>query len=187
MKTSRHLLCWISAAALATAALATAALPVLAEPSIGVGQIAPRFSGHDQDGHKWELSRHLGKRYVLLYFYPTDDTAGGTAEACGLRDNLVEFKMAGVEVVGVSADGKKSHKKFAFKNNLGFPLLADTSGQIADAYGAWMGGDRKMDRRMSFLIGLNGRILRITNSPDPAIHLKEMAEAIVQLTGKDSL
>jgi thioredoxin-dependent peroxiredoxin len=182
MKTLRHLFCWISAAA-----LATAALPLSAEPSIEVGQIAPRFSGHDQDGHKWELSRYIGKRYVLLYFYPADDTAGGTAEACGVRDNLVEFKQAGVEVVGVSSDGKDSHKEFAFKNNLSFPLLADTCRQIADAYAARSGGDNKLDRRVSFLIGLNGRILRINNSPEPAGQLKEMAAEIVQLSRKDSL
>jgi peroxiredoxin Q/BCP len=181
MRTSRHLLCWIAAAA-----LATAALPLSAEPSIRVGQIAPRFSGHDQDGHKWELSHYLGKKFVFLYFYPNDDTAGGTAEACGVRDNLVECKQAGVEVVGVSSDGEESHKNFAFKYNLAFPLLADTSGQIAEAYGARMRTDKKMDRRISFLIGLDGRILRITNSPDPAVHLKAMAEAIVQLRGKDS-
>jgi thioredoxin-dependent peroxiredoxin len=182
MRISRHLLCWISAAT-----LATAALPLSAEPSIGVGDIAPCFSGHDQDGHKWKLSHYLGKRYVLLYFYPTDDTAGSTTEACGLRDNLVEFKLAGVEVVGVSADGKNSHKEFAFKNNVAFPLLADTCGHIADAYGARMITDKKLDQRISFLIGLNGRVLRITNSPNPAVHLKAMAEAIVQLSGKNSL
>src|SRR5580704_15092550 len=122
MKTSQRLLCWISAAA-----LASAALPLYADASLQVGQVAPRFSGHDQDGHTWKLSHYLGKKYVLLYFYPKDDTAGGTAEACGLRDNLVEFKQAGVEVVGISSDGKKSHKEFAFKNNLPFPLLADGS------------------------------------------------------------
>jgi peroxiredoxin Q/BCP len=182
MKTLRHLLCWISAAALATAALASSA-----EPIITVGQYAPRFSGHDQDGHKWELSRYLGKKYVLLYFYPKDDTAGGTAEACGVRDNLVEFKQVGVEVVGISSDDKKSHKNFAFKYNLAFPLLADTRGQIAEAYGARMDGENKLDRRISFLIGLDGRILRIIDSPDPAVHLRAMGQAIVQLGRKDSL
>jgi peroxiredoxin Q/BCP len=182
MKTSRHILCWISAAA-----LASASLPMYGEASLKVGQVAPRFSGHDQDGHTWKLSHYIGKKYVLLYFYPKDDTAGGTAEACGLRDNLAELKMAGVEVVGVSSDGKKSHKEFAFKNNLAFPLLADTGGHIAEAYGARMDEDKKLDRRVSFLIGLDGRILRITNSPDPVVHLKEMASAIVQLKGKDSL
>jgi peroxiredoxin Q/BCP len=182
MKTPRHLLCWISAAA-----FAAAALPLSAEPSLGVGQYAPRFSGHDQDGHKWELSHYLGKKYVLLYFYPKDDTAGGTAEACGLRDNLVEFKLAGVTVVGVSSDGKNSHKEFAFKNNLAFPLLADTCGKIADTYGAQMEVDNKLDRRVSFLIGLNGRILRIFNSPDPVVQLKEVGATIAQLRGRDSL
>jgi len=182
MKTSQRVLCWISAAA-----LASAALPLYADASLKVGQVAPRFSGHDQDGHTWRLSHYLGKKYVLLYFYPKDDTAGGTAEACGLRDNLPELKLAGVEVVGVSSDGKNSHKEFAFKNNLPFPLLADTGGQIAAAYGARTDEDNKLDRRISFLIGLDGRILRITNSPDPVVHLKEMASAIIQLSRKDSL
>jgi peroxiredoxin Q/BCP len=184
MKTSRHLLCGILTAALA---LAITAPPLLAESPIKVGQVAPCFSGHDQDGHNWRLSHYLGKRYVLLYFYPTDDTAGGTAEACGLRDNLAELKQAGVEVVGVSSDGKNCHKEFAFKHNLTFPLLADTDQQIADAYGARSGGDNKLDRRLSFLIGLDGRILRITDSADPAVQLKRIAEMIVQLSRRDSL
>jgi len=181
MKTSRHLLCWISAAA-----LATAALPLSAEPSISVGQIAPCFSGHDQDGRTWKLSHHLGKKFVFLYFYPNDDTASGTAEAVGVRDNLFECKQAGVEVVGVSCDSRESHQNFAFKYNLPFPLLADTSGEISEAYGALMSTNKKLDRRISVLIGQDGRILRITTSPDPVVHLKAMAKAIVELTGKDS-
>src|SRR5665213_470413 len=100
MKTSRYLLCWISAAA-----LATAALPVWAETSLEVGQHAPCISGHDQDGHKWALSHYLGKRYVLLYFYPKDDTLGSTAEGGGVRDSLAGLKQAGVGVVGVRAAG----------------------------------------------------------------------------------
>ena len=123
---------------------------------------------------------------MLLYFYPKDNTAGCTDEACKLRDNLVELKQVGVDVVGVSFDGRDSHKEFAFRNNLSFPLLADTSGEIADAYGARMGEDKKMDRRVSFLIGLDGRIIHVTDSPNPAVHLKEMMAAIAKLTGKDS-
>jgi len=121
---------------------------------------------------------------VLLYFYPKDDTRGCTAEACSLRDNMVDFKEAGVEVVGVSFDPKDSHKKFIFKYNLNFPLLADTSGSIADAYGARMGKDKEMDRRISFLIGLDGKILHVTDSPDPAVHLKEIKAEIAKLKGK---
>jgi len=182
MKTLRHLFCWFSAAA-----LITAVPPLSAEPTVAVGELAPRFSGHDQDGHKWDLSRYLGKRYVLLYFFPADDTIGGTTEARGLRDNLVELKQAGVEVVGVSSESRNSQREFAFKYNLAFPLLADTRRQIADAYGARLDGDNKLDRRISFLIGLDGRILRINKSPDPSVQLKEIANEVVQLSRKDSL
>jgi len=208
MKTSRHLLCWFSAAALAAGALSPADTLVAATVSspddearevasvrkaeqslpapelLAVGDRAPHFSGHDQDGHTWKLSRHLGKSIVFLYFYPKDNTAGCTAEACNLRDNLVELKQLGVDVVGVSSDGEDSHKEFAFRYNLSFPLLADTGGQIADAYGARMQGDKKLDRRISFLIGLDGKILHITDSPDPAVHVREMAAAVAKLTGK---
>jgi len=182
MKAFRHLFCWIS-----TAALVISALPLSAETSLSVGQVAPLFSGRDQDGRKWDLSHYLGKRYVLVYFSPADDTIGGTTEACGVRDNLVEFKQAGVEVVGVSSENRTSQKSFSFKYDLPFPLLADTQHQIADAFGARMQGDNKLDRRISFLIGLDGRILRVNKSPDPTGQLKEMAAEIVQLGRKDTL
>ena len=182
MKVFRHLFCWIS-----TGALALSALPLSADTSISVGQTAPLFSGREQDGHKWDLAHYLGKRDVLVYFYPADDTIGGTTEACGVRDNLVELKQAGVEVVGVSPENRTSLKNFSFKYNVPFPLLADTQRRIADAYGARMEGDNKLDRRISFLIGLDGRILRVNKSPDPVAQLKEMAAEIVQLSRKDTL
>jgi thioredoxin-dependent peroxiredoxin len=178
MKTSRHFFCWIAAAA-----LAVTALPLSAVPLFSVGDRAPLFSGHDQDGHAWKLSDHLGKGFVFLYFYPKDNTTGCTAEACSLRDNLVELKQLGVDVVGVSFDGKDSHKEFAFRYNLSFPLLADADGQIANAYGARMSGDAKLDRRISFLIGLDGKILHITDSPNPAVHLREMMAVVAKFTG----
>ncbi len=182
MKTLRQLCCWIS-----SAALALAALPLAAEPSVAVGERAPHFSGHDQDGRKWDLSHYTGKRYVLVYFFPADDTLGGTTEAGGLSDNLFEFKKAGVELVGVSSENRKSQRRFSFKYNVAFPLLADTRRRIAGAYGARMDGNSKLDRRISFLIGLDGRILHINKSPDPAGQLKEMAAEVVQLSRKDSL
>ena len=242
---------------------------------------------------------------LFLYFYPKDDSAGCTAEACALRDNMVELKQAGVEVVGVSFDDTDTHKNFIFKYSLSFPLLADTSGAIADAYGARMDESPKtfsadeikdlpglvkrwkersdpasvylwkslskpeqsllesyppsapnaqqvqamvvqalnkaiagpciykdkklkgvlarpgmidlmtqhpsgpnlvllnrllledayplelarrqnMDRRVSFLIGLDGKILHVTDSPDPAVHVKELTAALAKLRGKVS-
>jgi len=178
MKTFRHLLCWISAVT-----LAASSLPMLAATTLKEGDEAPRFSGRDQDGRKWNLADHVRKSAVLLYFYPKDDTAGCTAEACGLRDNMVELRQSGLDVVGVSFDDKESHKKFVFKYGLDFPLLADTHGAIADAYGARM-VDKKMDRRISFLIGMDGKIVHITDSPNPAVHLKELADALARMRGK---
>jgi len=300
-----NLRCWICAAALA------AAMPLVAEPPPPdlAGQDAPSFSGQDQDGNHWILSDHVSKRVVFLYFYPKDDTPGCTAEACGLRDNMAELKQAGVDVVGISFDDKDSHKNFIFKYNLAFPLLADTNGVIADAYGARMGEhknissptfstdeikdlpglitrlrersdpastflwnslskpeqtmlmsyqpsapgsaqaeevvvhsftkiiggpciykdkrfkgvsmqpetaylikqnptgsklirlnrllledaypqelsrNQRMDRRVSFLIGLDGKIIHITDSPDPTVHLKELAAAMAKLRGNVS-
>jgi peroxiredoxin len=138
MKT-RYLLCWICAAALA------AALPLLAEdPLARAGQDAPLFSGQDQDGAPWRLGDRLGKQIVFLFFYPTDNEADCTAEACSLRDHMAELKQAGVVVVGVSFDDKDTHKDFIFRYNLDFSLLADTYGVIADAYGARMGEHNKM-------------------------------------------
>jgi thioredoxin-dependent peroxiredoxin len=158
-----------------------AALPLLAEPLPTpplVGQKAPLFSGRDQDGKCWKLSHHIGKRAVFLYFYDKDDTAACTAEACSLRDNMYELRQQGVDVVGVSFDNKEAHENFVFKYNLDFPLLADTCGNIADAYGVRVDPDRKMDRRVSFLIGLDGKIVHVTDSPDPHVHLKELATAM---------
>jgi len=178
MKTTRNIFCCLLAAALSTASLSLwGATPLKA------GDDAPHFTGHDQDGNRWSLDDHIRKGAVLLYFYPKDDTAGCSAEACGLRDNMFELKQSGLHVVGVSFDGKDSHKKFVFKYNLDFPLLADTRGAIADAYGARM-GDKKMDRRVSFLIGMDGKIIHITDSPDPGVHMKELATALAQMRGK---
>jgi peroxiredoxin Q/BCP len=179
MKSFRRSLCWICAAAFAAATPAQSrSLP------LKVGDTAPLVSGHDQDGHKWKLKSDLGKQFVLLYFYPKDDTSGCTAEACGLRDRMVDLKQVGVAVVGVSFDSVQSHKRFAFKYNLNFPLIADTSGSIAKAYRARMEGDYDMDRRISFLIGLDGIIIHITDSPDPATHLREMQAVIARLGGR---
>jgi peroxiredoxin Q/BCP len=165
-------------------AVAVTATPLSAKAPLGIGDLAPSFSGRDQDGNKWRLGAELGKQIVLLYFYPRDDTRGGAVEACGLRDRMTDLKLRDVAVFGVSFDNRSSHKNFAFKYNLNFPLLADTHGRIADAYGARLGPDQKMARPVSFLIGLNGKIIHITDSPDPDVHLREMQSAIEHLNGK---
>jgi thioredoxin-dependent peroxiredoxin len=148
------------------------------------GDKAPHVSGVDQDGNKWKLSSDIGKNIILLYFYPKDNTPGCTKEACSLRDRISDLKAQGVEVIGVSFDSVESHKNFTFKYDLSFPLIADTDGKIADAYGARKSKDAKMARRISFLIGLDGRIIHVTDSPNPDVHLEEMQLALKNLNGK---
>src|SRR6185295_18741849 len=109
----------------------------------------------------WKLSEHVGKHLVLLYFYPKDDTPGCTKEACGLRDRMGDLKKDNVEVIGVSFDNEASHKKFIADQNLNFSLLADADGTVADAFGARMTG-KKMAKRISFLVGLDGKIAHVT-------------------------
>src|SRR6266705_2064233 len=145
-----------------------------------VGDKAPLIEGKDQDGKTWKLADEVGKKIVLLYFYPKDDTPGCTKEACGFRDQTSDLKKDNVEVIGVSFDSPDSHQKFISKYSLSFPLLADTDGKIADAYGARMPG-KEMARRASFLIGLDGKIAHITDSPKADSHLSEMKEAVEKL------
>src|SRR5262245_47186808 len=100
------------------------------------GNKAPAFSGKDQNGNKVSLGDYKGKKLVL-YFYPEDDTPTCTIQACNLRDNYDLLKQHGFEVVGVSPDEEKTHKKFEAKYNLPFTLLADPKHTIIEKYGVW--------------------------------------------------
>jgi peroxiredoxin Q/BCP len=145
-----------------------------------VGDKAPEFSAKDQTGKEWDLKNLERSKATLLYFYPKDDTPGCTKEACGLRDRMGDLEKDNVQVLGVSFDNAESHQKFISKFNLNFPLLVDTDGKIADAYGARM-PKRPMARRVSFLIGKDGKILHVTDNPSADVHLKEMKEAVAAL------
>jgi len=146
-----------------------------------VGDKAPLVEGQDQNGKAFKLADVVGKQVVLLYFYPKDDTPGCTKQACGLRDRMADLKKDNVQVVGVSFDTADSHKKFIAKHNLNFPLLADTDGKIADAYGVRRQEGKNMARRASFLIGKDGRIVHVTDTPSADTHLAEMKEAVEKL------
>jgi thioredoxin-dependent peroxiredoxin len=146
-----------------------------------VGDTAPEFTAKDQTGKTWDLKDIEGKEVVLLYFYPKDDTPGCTKEACGLRDRMSELQKDNVQVLGVSFDNAASHQKFISKFNLNFPLLVDTDGKIADEYGARMPKRPNMAKRVSFLIGKDGKIAHVTDNPSADVHLKEMKEAVAQL------
>lgn len=173
---SRRSIPLIASAILAAFSLLTASAADMPK----VGDKAPLVSGKDEDGKTWNLADVVGKKVVLLYFYPKDDTPGCTKEACGLRDRMSDLKKDNVQVLGVSFDSGESHKAFIGKHNLNFPLLADTDGKIADAYGARSGANNRA-RRVSFLIGLDGKIAHVTDNKDADVHLAEMHDAIQKL------
>ena len=106
------------------------------------GDAAPLFAGQDQDGKIVKLKSLIGKKIVLLYFYPKDNTPGCTKEACGFRDRMGDLQKDNVEVIGVSFDSAESHKKFIADNKLNFRLLSDPDGKIVDAYGVQMGAEK---------------------------------------------
>ena len=144
------------------------------------GDTAPAFTGQDQDGKTVKLSHFIGRKIVLLYFYPKDDTPGCTKEACGFRDSLADLAKDNVEVMGVSFDSADSHQQFIAKYKLNFRLLADTDGKIADAYGVRAPG-KSIDRRVSFLIGLDGKIAKVVDAGNPDVQLREMKAAVAGL------
>jgi thioredoxin-dependent peroxiredoxin len=148
-----------------------------------VGDAAPLFTGQDQDGKAMNLAGLIGNKIVLLYFYPKDNTPGCTKEACGFRDRMGELQKDNVEVIGVSFDTAESHQKFIAEYKLNFPLITDPDGKIVDLYGVRM-DQKKMAHRVSFLIGLDGKIVHITDAANPDTHFDEMKEAIAGLSKK---
>jgi peroxiredoxin Q/BCP len=169
---------WFATLLVAGSILFSAATTFAAMPK--AGDTAPLFAGTDQNGKEFKLADLVGEKIVLLYFYPKDFTGGCTKEACGFRDGFEDFATNNVEIVGVSFDSADSHLKFIAKYKLNFTLLADTDGSIADIYGVRMAW-KNMAKRVSFLIGLDGKIVHVTDSRNPDIHLTEMKEAIAGL------
>jgi len=145
-----------------------------------VGEVAPAFSGLDQTGKNVSLADYAGKSAVLLYFYPKDFTGGCTKEACGFRDRLGDLATNHVAVIGVSFDSIAKHQKFSAEYQLTFPLIADTNGVIVQAYDAKL-PVLNLAKRVSFLIGLDGKIVHVTNTMNPQTHFDEMRAAIAGL------
>lgn len=146
--------------------------------TIQVGAKAPEIKGKDQNGNEVTLSSFKGKKLVL-YFYPKDDTPGCTAEACNLRDNYDALIKAGYAILGVSTDDEKSHKKFIEKYSLPFPLVADSSKEVVEAYGVWveksMYGKKYMGTaRVTFVIDENGVVERVIEKVDTKNHTAQI-------------
>jgi peroxiredoxin Q/BCP len=152
-----------------------------------IGSDAPDFTLPDQDGKPHRLADQRGK-WVLIYFYPKDDTPGCTKEACAFRDRFADAKKAGLTVFGVSADDPKKHAKFAAKYRLPFTLLADVEKAVINDYGVWakkkfMGREYMGILRWSFLIDPNGHIAKIYEKVKPDEHAAEVLADVKALKG----
>lgn len=142
------------------------------------GTAAPEFALPDQDGKEHRLSDYRGT-WVLLYFYPKDDTPGCTIEACNFRDQFKDFGEIGAVVLGVSTDSIESHKRFAKKFDLPFTLLADPTKEVVGPYGVFgekkfMGKTYMGTKRTSFLIDPEGNIRKVYENVKPEVHAAEV-------------
>lgn len=142
----------------------------LANDSVTVGQAAPEFEMPDQTGELHSLEDYRDQ-WVVLYFYPKDETPGCTTQACEFRDNIFAFKKLNAQILGVSLDDVESHKAFAENHNLPFPLLSDGDGNTATAYGVktrYMGFT--VAKRQTFIVAPDGSIAKHYESVDVDAH-----------------
>lgn len=152
-----------------------------AAEQVTTGDIAPEFELPDQDGQLHSLEDYRDQ-WVVLYFYPKDETPGCTTEACEFRDNIFAFRKLNAQILGVSLDDVESHRKFAENHNLPFPLLADTDGMAADAYGVktkMLG--MTIARRQTFVIAPDGKIAKHYPKVKPSEHSAEVLADLQQL------
>jgi peroxiredoxin Q/BCP len=166
------------------AALVALAVPALADAP-AAGSAAPAFKLQDQAGKWHSLADYRGK-WVVMYFYPKDDTPGCTTQACSFRDNIFAFDKLNAVVLGVSVDDAESHKAFAEKHGLPFTLLADADKAVSKSYGVlktYM-GVMEMARRDTFIVDPQGRIAKHYESVDPEGHSKVVLDDIKALKAK---
>lgn len=150
--------------------------------------IAPEFELQNAEGELIKLSDFLGKPF-LIYFYPKDDTPGCTTEACNFRDDFSQYQALGVDIIGISPDSIKSHQKFSEKYDLPFVLLSDQDHKVAEAYGVWgkkklMGKEYDGVLRTTFLVGSDGKIVKVFEGVKPAQHSQEVLVEVKKLLKK---
>jgi peroxiredoxin Q/BCP len=145
------------------------------------GNPAPAFELKDQNGRLQAPDDYRGQ-WLVLYFYPKDDTPGCTTEACHFRDDIHQIQALGAKVIGVSIDNQESHQAFAEKHGLPFPLLADSKGKVAAAYGSiWSFGPFRLAKRHTFIIDPHGRVAKIYRKVDPKQHSQRIIADLKQL------
>ncbi len=163
-------------------ALLVLGLSALAADQPVVGDPAPEFELPDQDGQLHSLEDYRDS-WIVLYFYPKNETPGCTTEACEFRDNIFAFRKLNAQILGVSLDDIESHKSFAENHGLPFPLLADSDGVVAEAYGVKtkMFG-MTLAKRQTFVIGPDGTLVKHYEKVRPATHSKEVLADLETLT-----
>ena len=170
------------------AALACAALflstPALADDSPAVGSTAPTFKLQDQSG-KWHSLADYRGQWVVLYFYPKDNTPGCTTQACEFRDNIFAYRELNAVILGISVDDVASHKNFAEEHSLPFTILADSDKKVTTAYGTLMTylGVTELARRDTFIIDPKGKIAKHYVKVDPKGHSELVLGDLRQLMG----
>ena len=153
---------------------------------ITTGEPAPNFELPDQYMKNHTLANYRGK-WVVLYFYPKDDTPGCTTEACNFRDDIFKIRELNAEVLGVSVDNTESHRQFAEKHGLPFPLLSDGDAEVAKSYGAaWSLGPVKIAKRHTFIIDPEGNTAKIYRKVKPAKHSEQIIQDLKALQSEQS-
>lgn len=147
---------------------------------LAIGDPAPDFSLMDEKGMPVSLKDFIGKKIVVLYFYPKDFTSGCTTEACSFRDDYKLYEDKGAAVIGVSLDSVESHSKFSEKYKLPFPILSDKSKEVAKTYGV-LGIGGLVAKRVTFIIDKNGKIARIFPKVDVKQHSEEIIKALEEM------
>jgi peroxiredoxin Q/BCP len=162
-------------------ALFLLSLAALASEPFTVGQPAPEFELSDQNGQLHSLEDYRDQ-WVVLYFYPKDQTPGCTTEACAFRDNIIAFREINAQILGVSLDDAESHQKFAEKHSLPFPLLADIEGKASEAYGVktkMLG--MTIAKRQTFLIDPQGKLAKHYEKVKPSTHSQQVLADLREL------
>ncbi|MGQ0443268.1 MAG: peroxiredoxin [Methylophilaceae bacterium] len=155
----------------------------MARTKLNIGNAVPNFDLPDIHGTRHSLTTYQGQ-WLVLYFYPKDDTPGCTKEACQFRDDLQQLEALGAHVVGVSVDDRQSHAEFAKKYQLPFPLLSDKEGKVAASYGALTHlGLIKIAKRYTFLINPQGMLQKAYYNVDTSRHSQQIIDDLHQLPG----
>jgi peroxiredoxin Q/BCP len=175
-----------------TATVFSALLSVAAADGVKVGDAAPTFEATDDAGKAWKSSDHVGKKIVVVYFYPADFTGGCTKQACGFRDSMADLGKKDVEEIGVSGDSADTHAKFKKEHMLPFTLLADEKGEIARAFGvpfnaksgtAKTPGGETVTRggtaqRWTFVIDKSGKVVHVNQKVNAAEDSKAILKVV---------